>query len=98
MNTKESVNVLKAHNEWRRGHGNDMPHGPATIGEAIDTMIAEVENPRYFAKDVQSFFSWADNNGWYYGKLTELWYNDEEEFEGLTIEEILKIWKEATKL
>lgn len=65
--------------------------------EAIDPAAADVEKPLYSAKDVQSFFSWADNNGWSYGELTELWYNDEEEFEGLTIEEVLKIWKEATE-
>ena len=45
MNTKEAVNVLKSHNEWRRRHVEDMPHGPATIGEAIDTVVAEVEKP-----------------------------------------------------
>mgnify|MGYP007041129566 CR=1 FL=1 len=68
------------------------------LQEAIDMVVAEVEKSRYSAKDVQSFFSWADNNGWSYGELTELWYNDEEEIEGLTIEEVLKIWEEATEL
>lgn len=97
MNTKEAVNVLKSHNEWRRGHVEDMPHGPATIGEAIDTVVAEVEKPRYSAKDVQSFFSWADNNGWSYGELTELWYNDEEEIEGFTIEDVIEKWEGSTK-
>lgn len=85
MNTKEAIEKLKWLSEQI---------SPSPIKEAIDTVIAEVEKPLYSAKDVQSFFSWADNNGWSYGELTELWYNDEEELEGLTIEELLKIWKE----
>lgn len=62
--------------------------------EAIDTVIAEVEKPTYTAEDMEAFFSWATNNGWSYGELTELWYNDDEELEALKIEEVLKLWEE----
>ena len=95
MNLVDAIKILKRHNEHLIKHSKWDFNEPIT---AIDTVIAEVEKPRYSAKDVQSFFSWADNNGWSYGELTELWYNDEEELEGLTIEEVLKIWKEATEL
>lgn len=84
MDIEEAIEVLKMNRPLIGRIGDE-------VMEAIDTVIADVEKPLYSAKDVQSFFSWAENNGWSYGELTELWYNDEEELEGLTIEEVLKI-------
>lgn len=49
----------------------------------------------YTPADMEAFFSWATNNGWSYGELTELWYNDDEELEALKIEDVLKLWEES---
>lgn len=96
MNIKEAVNVLKAHNRWRRGYEDDMPHGPSTIGEAIDTVVAELEKPAYTPADMEKFSVWAYNNGWYYGELTEAWYNSEQlDDTRHTIEEVIKLWEET---
>ena len=87
---KRAIEVLK---DYRKGDFVD----DNKFCEAIDTVVAEVETKTYTAEDMQSFFSWAINNGWFYGELTELWYNDEEEIEVFSIEDVLKLWEEKTK-
>ena len=40
MDLKEVINILKAHNEWRRSSTiGEMPYSPETIGKAIDSAI-----------------------------------------------------------
>lgn len=89
-NLKRAIGVLK---DYRKG---DFV-GDTNLCEAIDTVVSEVETKKYTAEDMQSFFSWAINNGWSYGELTELWYNDEEEIEVFSIEDVLKLWEEEPK-
>lgn len=92
MNLIGAIEILKLHKHTTDKFKHSI--GDAYVSEAIDTVVAELEKPRYSAKDVQSFFSWAINNGWSYGELTELWYNDDEELEALKIEEVLNLWEE----
>lgn len=47
----------------------------------------------YTPADMEAFWRWADANGWYYGELEEMWYNDDEELEALKIEDVLKLWE-----
>jgi hypothetical protein len=42
MTTKEALELLKVHNEWRRGAEIPMPH-PTEIGVAIDKAIEVME-------------------------------------------------------
>ena len=65
------------------------------IAEAINTVVAYCEQKTYTPAEMESFYTWANNNGWYYGELTELWHNDEEDLEGLIIDDVLKIWEET---
>ena len=96
MKPSDAIMVLKKHNDNKRGYPVEIPDIRVLV-EAIDTVVAELEKPRYSAKDMESFHSWANDNGWSYGELTELWYNDEEEIEGSTIEDVVKLWKESTE-
>jgi hypothetical protein len=48
MNKQQAIEVLKAHNEWRRDKGdtkNLTMHEPKVIGEAIDVAIAALSEP-----------------------------------------------------
>lgn len=49
---KEAIDVLKKHNEWRRGNVEDMPYKPKIVGKAIDTVVAEVEKPPITERDM----------------------------------------------
>ena len=66
--------------------------------EAIDTVVSELENRdkssqvAYTAKDIQLFWRWAYCNGWYYGELEEMWFNDDDN-ERFTTEDVLKLWE-----
>ena len=42
MTVKQAINVLKKHNNWRRG-GRGNQQDPKTIGEAIDVAIVMLE-------------------------------------------------------
>jgi len=42
MTTQEATEILKQHNEWRRGSEVQMIH-PNILGEAIDIMLAFYE-------------------------------------------------------
>jgi hypothetical protein len=47
MNKQQAIEVLKAHNEWRRDKGdtkNLTMHEPKVIGEAIDVAIAALSD------------------------------------------------------
>jgi hypothetical protein len=47
MNKHQAIEVLKAHNEWRRDKGdtkNLTMHEPKVIGEAIDVAIAALSD------------------------------------------------------
>lgn len=45
MKIKKAIEILKAHNNWRRGHIEEMCLTPKEIGEAIDTVVKELEKP-----------------------------------------------------
>jgi len=38
MTKAEAVRILRAHNKWRRGEGDNQAH-PTTLGIALDTAI-----------------------------------------------------------
>lgn len=42
MNIKQSLEILREHNRWRRGADIPMQH-PALLGEAIDKIVYYVE-------------------------------------------------------
>jgi hypothetical protein len=75
------------------------------LTEAIDTVIAEVEKPKYMADDMEAFLLWASDNGWFYGRLTEMWHNyaeidinaDYDTSKRYSIKEVLKIWEQQRK-
>ena len=39
MNINEAIDILREHNEWRRGKIDDMPDNPVVLGMAIDCVI-----------------------------------------------------------
>jgi len=45
MTNKQAIEILKAHNYWRRDTENTspMPYSPKIIGEAIDVAVAELQ-------------------------------------------------------
>ena len=87
----EAISVLKLYrNDWSLGSQNNE-----RLNKAIDTVVAYCEQKTYTPAEMESFYTWANDNGWSYGELTELWYNDEEDLEGLIIDDVLKIWEET---
>lgn len=38
----DAIDVLREHNQWRRGEINVMPHFPREVGEAIDAACARI--------------------------------------------------------
>ena len=66
------------------------------IEEGVTWEILKNDQP-YTAEDIQSFYIWANANGFYCGELTGVWYNDETEDEVYAIEEVLTKWEEETK-
>lgn len=67
------VEILKNHNEWRRGAETDM-HNPKLIGESIDATVAEIARLRALEKLVQNLI---DQKGRY---NTEIAYKRLAEF------------------
>lgn len=49
----------------------------------------------YSSNDIQSFWIWANANGYYYRELTELWHNNYNDTFELTLDEIIKHWEES---
>ena len=50
--------------------------------------------------DMQSFWIWANANGYYYSELNECWLNEDNETDfatEYTIDEVIDIWKEKQK-
>jgi hypothetical protein len=42
----DPIEILRQHNAWRRGDGNDPTPNPIAVGKAIDATIAEVKRLR----------------------------------------------------
>ena len=108
MNLTGAIETLKLHKHTTDKFKHSV--GDQYVSDAIGTVVSELENrdkssqvshdsnvtsKTYTSADIQAFFSWATDNGWYYGELTELWHNDEEDLEGLIIDDVLKIWEET---
>lgn len=70
---------------------------PDDVIEAMEEYAELKAEELYPPEDIQSFNVWANANGYYYGDLNEVWYNDDTEDEVYTIEELLTKWKEETK-
>lgn len=78
---------------------------PSPIKEAIDTVVSEIEKPSYTAQDMEAFLLWASDNGWFYGKLTEMWHNyakidinaDYDTSKRYSIDDLVKIWEQQRK-
>jgi len=88
MTLQESIDVLKELKRCGYGILSDKDK------QAIDTIVSELGKPTYTPDDMQSFWIWAYNNGWYYGELTEAWYNSAQMDDTKhTIEEVLKLWE-----
>lgn len=101
----EAIEVLKKVKHWiDYGAGELEPTANAVI-EAIDTVVPEVEKPKYMADDMEAFLLWASDNGWFYGRLTEMWHNyaeidinaDYDTSKRYSIKEVLKIWEQQRK-
>lgn len=59
-------------------------------------VLSNKKDRLYTDKDMENFSVWAYNNGWYYGELTEAWYNSEQlDDTKHTIEEVIKLWEET---
>lgn len=43
MKTKEAIEILISHNEWRRGDDDKEMTNPYQLGEAIDLAIRELK-------------------------------------------------------
>ena len=46
MTPQEAADLLRAHNEWRRG-GDDPPTEPTALGQAIEIAIAALEGGQH---------------------------------------------------
>ena len=95
MTTQEAIDQLKYLSRLTKKE--DAIYFSNRDAEAIDTVVKKLEKPTYTAEDIHSFYIWANANGFYYGELTGVWYNDETEDEVYTIEEVLTKWEEETK-
>lgn len=95
MTTQEAIETLGRLKHYIQTDVNRYGGGWDSIVEAIDTVVTHCEQKTYTPAEMESFYTWANNNGWYYGELTELWHNDEEDLEGLIIDDVLKIWEET---
>ena len=93
MNLTGAIEILKLHKHTTDKFKHSV--GDQYVSDAIDTVVEEVETKTYTPAEMESFYTWANNNGWYYGELTELWHNDEEDLGGLIIDDVLKIWEET---
>jgi frataxin-like iron-binding protein CyaY len=54
----------------------------------------------YNALDMQSFWIWANANGYFYSELNECWLNEDDETDfatEYTIDEVIDQWKEENK-
>ena len=43
MTIEEATEILRKHNEWRRGAEDIQPYAPSLIGEAIDVVLKYYE-------------------------------------------------------
>lgn len=39
MTIEQAIEILRTHNEWRRGAEDIQPYAPSVIGEAIDVVV-----------------------------------------------------------
>lgn len=95
MKLPEAIEVLKKWQNLYDGTSELLEWDMGVFNKAIDTVVAYCEQKTYTPAEMESFYTWANDNGWSYGELTELWYNDEEDLEGLIIDDVLKIWEET---
>ena len=103
MNTKEAVEVLKESKYI--GSDEYASEYDKRMNEAIDTVVSEIEKPSYTAQDMEAFLLWASDNGWFYGKLTEMWHNyakidinaDYDTSKRYSIDDLVKIWEQQRK-
>lgn len=102
---KEAIEVLKKLHNWIDYGAGELEPTANTVIEAIDTVVAEVEKPKYMADDMEAFLLWASDNGWFYGKLTEMWHNyaeidinaDYDTSKRYSIDDLVKIWEQQRK-
>ena len=103
MNLTGAIEILKLHKHTTDKFKHSV--GDQYVSDAIDTVIAEVEKPKYMADDMEAFLLWASDNGWFYGKLTEMWHNyaeidinaDYDTSKRYSIDDLVKIWEQQRK-
>lgn len=83
MNMKEAIEVLKERSEWIKKHLPESPHA-----KAIDTVVAELENPTYTAQDMEAFAEYliGRNTEW----ITELERNE-------TAKTLIELWEKEMR-
>jgi hypothetical protein len=103
MNLTGAIEILKLHKHTTDKFKHSV--GDQYVSDAIDTVIAELEKPTYTVEDMEAFFLWASDNGWFYGKLTEMWHNyaeidindDYDTSKRYSIDDLVKIWEQQRK-
>ncbi|MCQ9638616.1 hypothetical protein MP478_04375 [Chryseobacterium sp. WG14] len=60
MNTKEAIEILKRHNEWRKGADTQQEH-PVKVGDAIDLAISRIY---YLADLLEEGIAHLENLEW----------------------------------
>lgn len=83
MNTKEAIEKLKWLSEQI---------SPSPIKEAIDTVIAEVEKPKYMADDMEAFAEWTAFMQWIYDHTDKCWFQKHSR-ETITTAQLREIWE-----
>lgn len=99
MTVKELIKALKMFNPEKEVHPNDFHKGLDDIGVVKEVAEGHIEilpmsyGKNYFEHEV--FAKWLITEGWYFGELMELWYQDEEEIssKGKTFDEVIKEFK-----
>lgn len=96
----KSEEIEQEANEWSDNFDSNIPEfgrikrDVALLSFREGAKMVNYKQP-YTAEELQSFWRWTNSNGWSYGELMELWYNDDEDdVIGLTIDELIKIWEE----
>ena len=60
MTAQKAIEILKIHNNWRRGKADDTPYTVKELGEAIDLIVA---NQKAMEEFIEAIALYKENNG-----------------------------------
>ena len=72
MKVPEAIEVLKRHNDNKRGHPVEIPDIRVLV-EAIDTVVKALEKPTYTTEDMEAFAKWLSLKEYSYHPKAKIW-------------------------